>query len=319
MSNNRKWGIFNKLKKFLKDRHYFSPSYYYYMVIEIKKENNSDELEFKEMKRRISESMKYFFYFIDLVFISLILCKNTIHILEKELISDKVVYVSITFIAIFLLFYCIYKIDTYVDYGTSTSDKMDLVDKIIKRNYCTVRDSDSWYRKIKINIKIKIAEISLRKTINLGIIIVFIGVLALLNEKIKIVVAIISIFYFLMRPVHYCVVFLKDFKNKISRRMVDNAEQKMRYITLSLLNYVKIILEFCILIYLLKYMGWAFVNIEINTFFELLYTIVLGDLKASTSIEMFINLLRIATLGMVITLNLATYMSLEIKGKDNAI
>ncbi|WP_163236413.1 hypothetical protein, partial [Clostridium perfringens] len=87
-------------------------------------------------------------------------------------------------------------------------------------------------------------------------------------------------------------------------------------IELALSNYIKIILEFCILIYILKYMRWAFKEIEVNTFFELFNIVISGELKANTGLEILINILRIGTLGMVITVSLATYMSLQVK-KDN--
>ncbi|HGG0418895.1 TPA: hypothetical protein ACJFE8_003741, partial [Clostridium sporogenes] len=165
-----------------------------------------------------------------------------------------------------------------------------------------------------------IVKISLGQTLFIGVGIVVMGIFTLLSKKnkvIEVVIAVIVIYYFIMRSVHYCIVFYEDFKNKVNKGFVKSPEEKVRYIKLALLNYVKIILEFSILIYVFKYMGWAFGKIDINTFFELVYFIVSGKLEATTTIEMFINLLRIATLAMLITLNLATYMSLEIKNIDN--
>ncbi|MCX0414766.1 hypothetical protein, partial [Clostridium perfringens] len=63
-------------------------------------------------------------------------------------------------------------------------------------------------------------------------------------------------------------------------------------------------------------MRWAFTEIKINTFFELVNIVISGELKANTGLEILINILRIGTLGMVTTLSLATYMSLQVKREN---
>ncbi|WP_434304949.1 hypothetical protein [Clostridium botulinum] len=331
MSNTSyKSNIFNKFKNFLERWYYFSPSLFYYKTVELnekkydeikKKAREYDKLrkkveesseakktseKLRVIKKNISQIMKYFFYFIDLVIISFILVKNTIRILKTEVRCDKIFYVSITSIVIFITLYCLHKINEYVKNNDNNSK--DLIEKIIEFNEYN-----------KNGIKSKMIKFSLTKTLLIGIIMVIIGVMALRNKNIELGVAILAIYYFIMRSVHYCIVFYRDFKKKTSYREVKSSNEKMRYITLALLNYVKIILEFSILIYVLKYMGWAFVNIRINTFFELVHLIVAGKLEVTSTIEIFINLLRIVTLGMVITLNLATYMALENKNIDNSM
>lgn len=287
------------------------------MIIEVeRKKTVKSDIELKGIKEKISEAMKYFFYFVDLVFISFILFKNTIQIVKFEVIHNKILYISMTTVVIFIGMYCIHKINENVSNKNNIRDKKDLVEKIIEIKGYKNKVMDSRYKKVTNFFYRSIVRISLKRTILLGIFMFIVGFLSLQNKCVEIHVASISVFYFLMRPVHYSIVFYIDFKNKIHKTVVDSSDQKMRYITLALSNYVKIILEFCILIYILKYMGWAFVNIEINTFFELVYLIVVGNLDAITSIEMFINLLRIVSLGIVLTLNLSTYMALEVVNKN---
>ncbi|AVP64733.1 hypothetical protein C3B64_10835 [Clostridium botulinum] len=327
MNNQRdELQVFNKFKRILRLYNYFSPSYFYYMTIELNKKKYSDMKEKAKkcekakkkseelscIKEHISEVMKYFFYFVDLVIILIILLKNTIHILKTNMIYDRVFYIIIITIIIFFASYCRRKVSSCVK-------KEDLIKKIIEFNEYK-KKRENLCKSIINKIKEIIVKISLGQTLFIGVGIVVMGIFTLLSKKnkvIEVVIAVIVIYYFIMRSVHYCIVFYEDFKNKVNKGFVKSPEEKVRYIKLALLNYVKIILEFSILIYVFKYMGWAFGKIDINTFFELVYFIVSGKLEATTTIEMFINLLRIATLAMVITLNLATYMSLEIKNIDN--
>ncbi|MGL4731989.1 MAG: hypothetical protein ACRCW0_10475 [Clostridium sp.] len=314
MNNKRdELKIFNNFKKILRLCNYFSPSYFYYMTIELNKKEYANikekakkcEIEKKKLeelsciKEYISEVMKYFFYFIDLVLILIILFRNTIHILKTNMIYDRIFYISITTIVMFLALYYCHKISSCVK-------QEELIKKIIEFNK---------YKKNGIFNKIKeiIVKISLGQTLLIGVSIVIVGIFAFENKKNEVVIAVIVIYYFIMRLVHYWIVFYEDFKNKVSKRFVKSPEKKIRYIKLALSNYVKIILECSILTYVLKHMGWAFGKININTFFELVYFIVSGKLEATTTVEMFIDILRMSTLAMVITLNLATYMSLEVK------
>ncbi|EJP6471751.1 hypothetical protein NHI66_001007 [Clostridium botulinum] len=329
MNNERdELKIFNNFKKFLRSYNYFSPSYFYYMTIELNKKKYTDikekakkcekakkkSEELSCIKEHISEVMKYFFYFIDLVIISIILLKNTIHILKTNMICDRIFYIIITTIVMFFTSYCRRKVGSCVK-------KEELIKKIIEFNEYKKKE-ENLCKSIINKIKEIIVKISLGQTLPVCALIAIIGIFTLMSKKNKVFevfVAVIIIYYFIMRSVHYCIVFYEDFKNKVNKGFVKSPEKKIRYIKLALLNYIKIILEFSILIYVFKYMGWAFGKIDINTFFELVYFIVSGKLEAATTIEMFINLLRIATLAMVITLNLATYMSLEIKNIDNNI
>lgn len=315
-------GKINKFKKKLEQCNYFSPSYFYYMAIELnkqkycdikEKENKSKEEEaeseeLSKLKEQVSEAMKYLFYFIDLLIIFIILLKNTLSKFKANIIIDEFLYATITVIVFFITVYSVIKFRYCVE-------EYELVKKIIRFNQYEENGE------LKGNsIKKKIVEISFSKYIYIiGGAIIFIGCSVLVNKTIKIVVAPIVIYYFIMRTVHYWVVFYEDFKNKLSKKFSVSSDKKMRYIKLALLNYVKIVLEFSILIYILKYMGWAFVNIKINTYFELVHFIVSGKLEATTTIEIFINLLRIATLAMVLTLNLAIYMALDVKKENNNI
>lgn len=320
MSNNsNNFSVFHWLKNFFEKWYYFSPSYYFYMLIKIKKEKEIEvkrERMLKDIKDKISEVMKYFFYFIDLVFISFILLNNTIHKFKDEASNDEIFYIIITGLVIIIALYCIHKIDEYVSKEKIENDRMDLLEKIIEVNDYKKSDSDPRYKKYYKFFKRSILEVALKNTIFLGIFMYIIGYISLQNKYIEEFVVIISVYYFIMRVIHYWVVFYKDFKNKNNKGTVQTAYKKNRYIELALFNYVKIILEFCILIYIFKYMGWQFVNIKIDTYFELVYIVVMGNLEATTSIEMLINLSRIITLGFVITLNLATYMSLEVENKS---
>ncbi|MCC5439935.1 hypothetical protein [Clostridium botulinum] len=330
MNNERdELKIFNNFKKFLRLCNYFSPSYFHYITIELNKKKYADikerakkcekakkkSEELSCIKEHISEVMKYFFYFIDLVIISIILFKNTIHILKTNMICDRILYIIITTAVMFFALHCRHKVSSCVK-------KEKLIKKIIEFNEYE-KKGENFCKSIINKIKEIIVKISLGQTLLIGACIVIMGIITLLSKKNKankifeVLVAVAVIYYFIARSVHYWIVFSEDFKNKVSKRFVKSPEKKMRYIKLALFNYVKIILEFSILIYVFKYMGWAFEKININTFFELVYFIVSGKLETTTTIEMFINLLRIATLAMVITLNLGTYMSLEIKNIDN--
>lgn len=292
MSNNiNNLNLFDKVRFFLKICYYFSPSYYFYM--KIKEEVNRD-IELENIKQKMPEFMRYFFYCIDLIFISLILFKNTISIFKYESIYNKILYIGITSISIYFLMYCINKMHEIAINKNKVIDSADEKETNL----------------------FKIIIFSLKGKIILCIAIIIIALISLQNKCTETLVANISVFYFIMRPIHYYVVFYRDFKNKNHNSVVRTSDKKISYVELALFNYVKITLEFCILIYILKYMGWAFANIEINTYFELVYVLVTGNLKVTTGIEMFIDFLRIIILGMLITLNLATYMSLEVKSKN---
>lgn len=310
MNNNKLKNLNNKLEKV----YYFSISYFLYNIIEIKMKKNSNKgIDSERIRKSISESMKYFFYFIDLIIIVFILIKNYINIFKTRTTIDKIVYAFIILMVIFTIYYCVDKINEIIVKENIAKSSKDLVEEIIECNNYILKNEKSAYVKTKKYIKASIVKISLKRTKLLGYIMIIIGIFSLQNKFVEIIILGIIILYFFMRPVHYYIVFYKDFKNKISKKRTYTIEEKNRYITLALLNYVKIILEFCILIYTLKYIGLAFIHIETNTFFELVYNVVIGNLEVKTSLEMVINLLRIASLGMVISLNLAAYMSLEVK------
>ncbi|HGG0418547.1 TPA: hypothetical protein ACJFE8_003363, partial [Clostridium sporogenes] len=129
MNNQRdELHVFNKFKKILRLYNYFSPSYFYYMTIELNKKKYSDMKEKAKkcekakkkseelscIKEHISEVMKYFFYFVDLVIILIILLKNTIHILKTNTIYDRVFYIIIITIIIFFASYCRRKVSSCV-------------------------------------------------------------------------------------------------------------------------------------------------------------------------------------------------------------
>lgn len=311
MNNNKVKKIKNKEEKSL-----LSPSLYYYNLIEITaKEYTSNRLRYVNIKRKISQLMKYYFFFIDLVIISFILCKNTINMFSNGNYIDIILYSFLTLLVIRSIIYCIKKINSIIYKEKDIKLSKNLLEEIIEIKGFIAKNDDCFTVKIKKSFKTFLINITMKYKVILWIGMITIGLFSLQNTCFTFIISSIIVYYYLMRPVHYILVFYKDFNNKMRKGSVRTSQNKLRYILLAISNYIKIILEFCILIYVLKYMGWAFVNIEINTFFELVNLVVSGDLRATTSSEILVNLLMISSLGMVITLNLATYMGLEVRAK----
>ncbi|MDM0665007.1 hypothetical protein QTH69_06870 [Clostridium perfringens] len=269
------------------------------------------------IRYNITEFMRYFFYFIDLIFIIVLLLNDITIVLKSNSNVNKAMYIFIFILTVVILLKLLYKLYKIINY---INGQENIAEEIIKINGYESKYEKSIAKPIVNFFRRILVRCSFKKTflkiIILGLIMIGLGYGALNNRYISKVLSIISIYYFITRPLHYFVVFYNDFKNKIKKNTIENAERKIRYIKLTVSNYIKINLEFCILIYILKYVGWTFINIKINTYFELFYTVLTGNLNATTSVEMFIDLLRIATLGMVVTLNLACYMDLDIKSKN---
>ncbi|HHD2730670.1 hypothetical protein QTH05_00150 [Clostridium perfringens] len=285
-----------------------SPSYIFYNMINIERaEEKNSEKNIRNMRSIISKIMKYFFFSIDLNFISLIFFINLKTIILKSKFNiNSLTYVIVFLLILFINMNYIYKFNLVIN---EINDKENFIKYIIE----TKKYKNNSIRASFIKIFFRHSLITI---IFLSLIMILFGSLALINSFIANIVSFLSVIYFITRPMHYCFVFYNDFKNKTKYNEVKDPEKKIRYINLTLSNYIKIILEFCILIYILKYMRWAFTEIKINTFFELVNIVISGELKANTGLEILINILRIGTLGMVTTLSLATYMSLQVKREN---
>ncbi|EDT16589.1 TPA: hypothetical protein I9Z33_001187 [Clostridium perfringens] len=285
-----------------------SPSYFFYSMLNIEREEeDNSEKKIKDIRIKISKIMEYFFFSIDFNFISLIFFINlkTI-ILKSEFNINSLTYIFVFLLLLFFNINCIYKLNLVIN---EIEDKENFIKYIIETKKYKNKNIRANFIKI-------FFRHSLIISIFLSVIMILFGSLALINSFIANIVSFLSVIYFITRPMHYCFVFYNDFKNKTTHNEVKDPEKKIRYINLTLSNYIKIILEFCILIYILKYMRWGFTEIKINTFFELVNIVISGELKANTGLEILINILRIGTLGMVTTLSLATYMSLQVKREN---
>ena len=285
-----------------------SPSYIFYNMINIEREEEKNsEKNIGGMRSTISKIMKYFFFSIDLNFVSLIFFINLKTIILKSKFNiNSLTYVIVFLLILFLNINYIYKFNLVIN---EINNKENFIKYIIE----TKKYKNNSIRTNFIKIFFRHSLITI---IFLSLIMIYFGSLVLINNYVANIVSFLSVIYFITRPMHYCFVFYNDFKNKTKYNEVKKPKEKIKYIELALSNYIKIILEFCILIYILKYMRWAFKEIEVNTFFELFNIVISGELKANTGLEILINILRIGTLGMVITVSLATYMSLQVK-KDN--
>lgn len=290
--------IIKDLNSFIK---YVSPSYLYYNIIKVEKKYES--IEEKNVRKTISEIMKYFFYFIDFIVILVILSKNTISLYKKNDSIDAIIYFFITSIVFIFIYKFLMEINRLVKDN-------NIIEEIIKfKQYNKSKGFGDAFKKY---IKKKVVEISLGKIFYIGLIIFIIGIFVLIYEKYRKIISLIAIYYFFMRPFHYCIVFYEDFKNKVNKNCVDSTSQKIRYINMALLNYIKVTLEFSILIYIFKFIGWAFIDIKANTFLEIIYILVSENLEVKTTIEIVIYIIMKITMVLLVVLNLATYMSLEV-------
>lgn len=325
--------IIKDLNSFIK---YVSPSYLYYNIIKVDKKYESSEE--KNVRKTISEIMKYFFYFIDFIVIFVILSKNTISLYRKNDSIDAIIYFFITLIVFIFIYKFLIEINRLVKDNDIIEEIIKFKEYDKKEEYIFIKYTEieksmfenqgttnrileiKQYNKnkefgstFKNYIKKKVVQISLGKIFYIGLIILLIGIFVLICEKYRKIISLIVIYYFFMRPFHYCIVFYEDFKNKVNKDWVDSTSQKIRYINMALLNYIKVTLEFSILIYIFKFIGLAFIDVKANTFLEIIYILVSGSLEVKTTIEILTYIIMKITMAVVVVLNLAIYMSLEVK------
>lgn len=285
----------NLIKKFKITLYVISPSFAFYN--ELKDRKNLNDKERKENNKNVSNLMKAL-YFSLTTFVILLF---SIYDFTNRINENKTILSNGIFLIIILLTFLLFLISLY-----------------FKRKYLKAMEKYMNNKHKIINMFLKRIEIIYVFGIASSI---FLCIYTNNQANIeKYIFWILLYFYGVSRPVHFFLVFIPDFIKKLETNDGRDNEGKLRLIILAVFSYFNMVLDYTVLFYSLnilvgKYFNGMhiFDNNITNIIDMLYYTIGCNTLLANNFIMKFYAILLKLSVAILISGNLANYISMKEK------
>lgn len=134
----------------------------------------------------------------------------------------------------------------------------------------------------------------------------------------EIILGVLAYYYGVSRPIHFFLVFVPDLIKKIETGAKRDNQGRVRLINITVLSYINMVLDYVVLYYVLNIFAYKYFN-EVNVFSNsiknivdmLYYTVGCDTLLANNFIMKFYRIIFKASVTMLITGNLAEYISMK--------
>ena len=142
--------------------------------------------------------------------------------------------------------------------------------------------------------------------------------------SIKYFLLIVTIYIFgISRPIQFFLVFIRDIIKKTYRKDERDENGKIRLIILAIISFINLIFDYSILFYTLNTIGSEILNITMfkcntNNIVDMIYyTAGFGEINPENFITKILVIMKNVATFMLITGNLAIYVSIDSKDKNN--
>ena len=272
----------------------------------------SKKRDSKEYNHELADNTKKFFASLSIFIILLISIFNfkQLYIINENDFMSKVLYMVLCIIAPYII-----------------------LQRIILKEYGIAIgcNSNSKYEKIRESISKFVFSKNIPKILNV-IMLIYILIIFSSNTYrevhfiIKSIILIATIFIFgISRPIQFFLVFIRDMLKKTYRKYEIDIDGKIRLIILAMASLVSLILDYTILFYVLHTIGNELLNIDMfscdieNIVDMLYYTAGFGDINPEDFITKIFVMMKDIAMFMLLTGNLAIYLSIESKSESNNI
>lgn len=265
-----------------------------------------------EYNNKLADNTKRFFVSLSTLIIFLISIFNfrQLCIVNEENSMFKVLYAGVCIVIPYIILHSI----ILKEYGISIDS-----------------NSNSKYEKIRASISKIVFSESIPKIFN---VIILIYILIIVNSNtyveypfiIKLMILVATIYIFaISRQIQFFLVFIRDMVKKAYRKEERDIDGKIRLITLAMVSLLNLILDYTILFYALHTIGNELLNIDMfscnieNIVDMLYYTAGFGDINPESFITKIFVMMKDIAIFMLLTGNLAIYLSIERKSEaDNS-
>lgn len=270
--------------------------------------NYSKKKEDREYNQILAENTKKFFISISIFIILLISIFNfkQFDIVNKGNLIFKILYVGVCIVTPYIILH-----------------------NIILKEYGITIDcnSNSKYEKIRASISKFVFSKSIPIIFNVFmlvyVLVIFstsIYIEADLSIKIMLLLATVYIFG-VSRPIQFFLVFIRDMVKKTYRKDERDIDGKIRLVILAMVSLINLVLDYTILFYALHTIGNELLHIDmfscrIETIVDMLYyTAGFGDINPESFITKILVMMKDIAMFMLLTGNLAIYVSIESKSE----
>ncbi|RDY25830.1 hypothetical protein CHL78_016165 [Romboutsia weinsteinii] len=262
----------------------------------------------KEYNHELADNTKRFFASLSIFIILLISIFNfkQLYIVNENNSMSKILYIGLCIIGPYIILQSI----ILKEYGIAIGS-----------------NSNSKYEKIRARISKFVFSKNIPRIFNVLMLIYILIIFGSNTYRdihfiIKSMILIATIFIFgISRPVQFFLVFIRDMLKKTYRKYERDIDGKIRLIILAMVSLVSLILDYTILFYALHTIGNELLNIDMfscdieNIVDMLYYTAGFGDINPESFITKILVMMKDIAMFMLLTGNLAIYLSIESKSE----
>lgn len=265
----------------------------------------------KVYNQKLADNTKRFFASLSTLIILLISIFNfkQVDTVNEENLIFKALYIGMCIVIPYIILYSI----------------------ILKEYGITIEsNSNSKYEKIRASISKFVFSKNIPKIFNLIILIYIITIFSTNIYRdtyfiIKLIMLLSTVYIFgISRPIQFFLVFIRDMVQKTYRKEERDIDGKIRLIGLAMVSLVNLVLDYTILFYALQTIGNELLNIDMfscnieNIVDMLYYTAGFEDINPASFITKLFVMMKGIAMFMLLTGNLAIYLSIESKSEvDN--